>query len=111
MDEFIFIIFIQLLSYHRFFQYRNIERIVYPVVPPKVEYKLTNIGKTLDKVVYAICDWGGMNFWKKFLNRKMLKFKYIGKRRLNFERVIQSKASLSICYCGFKITLIVLSFF
>ena len=36
-----------------------IERIVYPVVPPKVEYKLTNIGKTLDKVVYAICDWGG----------------------------------------------------
>ncbi|WP_248498809.1 winged helix-turn-helix transcriptional regulator [Staphylococcus haemolyticus] len=35
-----------------------IERIVYPVVPPKVEYKLTNIGKTLDKVVYAICDWG-----------------------------------------------------
>ncbi|PTK36612.1 HxlR family transcriptional regulator [Staphylococcus hominis] len=58
MDEFIFIIFIQLFSHHRFFQYRNIERIVYPVVPPKVEYKLTNIGKTLDKVVYAICDWG-----------------------------------------------------
>nr|WP_270665791.1 winged helix-turn-helix transcriptional regulator [Staphylococcus hominis] len=62
MDEFIFIIFIQLFSYHRFFQYRNIERIVYPVVPPKVEYKLTNIGKTLDKVVYAICDWGGDEF-------------------------------------------------
>ncbi|KAF1683191.1 helix-turn-helix domain-containing protein [Staphylococcus sp. HMSC034C12] len=58
MDAFIFIIFIQLFSYHRFFQYRNIERIVYPVVPSKVEYKLTNIGKTLDKVVYAICDWG-----------------------------------------------------
>ena len=35
-----------------------IERIVYPVVPPKVEYKLSDIGKTLDKVVYAICDWG-----------------------------------------------------
>ena len=32
--------------------------LVYPVVPSKVEYKLTNIGKTLDKVVYAICDWG-----------------------------------------------------
>ncbi|MGS0643920.1 winged helix-turn-helix transcriptional regulator [Staphylococcus hominis] len=32
---------------------------VYPVVPSKVEYKLTNIGKTLDKVVYVICDWGG----------------------------------------------------
>lgn len=124
MDEFIFIIFNQLFSHPRFFQYKNvehhnkkfytskdlalsviggkwkipiiyqllqtevlrlsefekllpeinqrmlirqlrelehdkiIERIVYPVVPPKVEYKLTNIGKTLDKVVYAICDWG-----------------------------------------------------
>ncbi|GEP84680.1 putative transcriptional regulator [Staphylococcus piscifermentans] len=35
-----------------------IERKEYPVVPPKVEYKLTNIGRALDKVVYAICDWG-----------------------------------------------------
>lgn len=35
-----------------------IERVVYPVVPPKVEYKLTDIGKSLDTVVYAICDWG-----------------------------------------------------
>lgn len=37
---------------------RLIERIVYHVVPPKVEYKLTDVGRTLDKVVYAICDWG-----------------------------------------------------
>lgn len=35
-----------------------IERIVYQELPPKVEYKLTDIGKRLDKVVYAICDWG-----------------------------------------------------
>lgn len=35
-----------------------IERVVYPVVPPKVEYKLTDIGKSLDTVVYATCDWG-----------------------------------------------------
>ena len=27
-----------------------IERIIYPVVPPKVEYKLSDIGKELDKV-------------------------------------------------------------
>ncbi|MDS3950461.1 winged helix-turn-helix transcriptional regulator [Staphylococcus epidermidis] len=27
-----------------------IERIIYPVVPPKVEYKLSDIGKKLDKV-------------------------------------------------------------
>ena len=27
-----------------------IERIIYPVVPPKVEYKSSDIGKKLDKV-------------------------------------------------------------
>lgn len=35
-----------------------IKRIVYQELPPKVEYKLTDIGKRLDNVVYAICDWG-----------------------------------------------------
>ncbi|AMC01647.1 winged helix-turn-helix transcriptional regulator [Aerococcus viridans] len=35
-----------------------IERVVYQELPPKVEYKLTDIGKRLDNVVYAICDWG-----------------------------------------------------
>lgn len=43
-----------------------IERIIYPVVPPKVEYKLSNIGKKLDKVVYAICDWGD-EFFKEIV--------------------------------------------
>ncbi|PTI42043.1 transcriptional regulator [Staphylococcus succinus] len=39
-------------------QDKIIERTVYPVVPPKVDYTLTEIGLSLDKVVYAICDWG-----------------------------------------------------
>lgn len=39
-------------------QDKIIERTVYPVVPPKVDYILTDIGLSLDKVVYAICDWG-----------------------------------------------------
>ncbi|PTI68308.1 winged helix-turn-helix transcriptional regulator [Staphylococcus succinus] len=39
-------------------QDKIIERTVYPVVPPKVDYTLTDIGLSLDKVVYAICDWG-----------------------------------------------------
>lgn len=30
---------------------------VYPVVPPKVDYRLTEIGLKLDKVVFSICDW------------------------------------------------------
>lgn len=35
-----------------------ITRCVYPVVPPKVEYELSEIGHQLENVVTAICDWG-----------------------------------------------------
>lgn len=35
-----------------------VERTVYPVVPPKVDYKLTEIGHRLEPVVTSICDWG-----------------------------------------------------
>ncbi|PTG29063.1 transcriptional regulator [Staphylococcus capitis] len=35
-----------------------ITRTVYPIVPPKVEYRLTDIGLSLENVVYGICEWG-----------------------------------------------------
>lgn len=35
-----------------------ITRYVYPVVPPKVEYKLSEIGLLLEPVVTSICDFG-----------------------------------------------------
>lgn len=35
-----------------------ITRSVYPVVPPKVEYQLSEIGRLLEPVVTSICDWG-----------------------------------------------------
>lgn len=35
-----------------------ITRHVYPVVPPKVEYRLTEIGAQLAPVVSAVCAWG-----------------------------------------------------
>ena len=38
-------------------QDKILERPVYPVVLPKVDYKLTRIGLKLDKVVFSICDW------------------------------------------------------
>ncbi|WNS76796.1 helix-turn-helix domain-containing protein [Bacillus sp. DTU_2020_1000418_1_SI_GHA_SEK_038] len=38
-----------------------ITRVVYPVVPPKVEYQLSEIGLLLEPVVTSICDWG-VNF-------------------------------------------------
>ncbi len=35
-----------------------ISRTVYPVVPPKTEYRLTDFGKTLMPVLEAMCEWG-----------------------------------------------------
>ncbi|MGP3784191.1 winged helix-turn-helix transcriptional regulator [Paenibacillus sp. 1A_MP2] len=35
-----------------------ITRTVYPVVPPKVEYQLSEIGCLLESVVTSICEWG-----------------------------------------------------
>ncbi|MDR2044053.1 MAG: helix-turn-helix transcriptional regulator [Clostridium sp.] len=33
-------------------------RTVYPVVPPKVEYALTDLGLSLKPILFAIYDWG-----------------------------------------------------
>lgn len=33
-------------------------RTVYPVVPPKVEYKLNDFGKSFVPVLDAMCNWG-----------------------------------------------------
>ena len=35
-----------------------INRILYPVVPPKTEYSLTEQGKSLVPIVNAMSDWG-----------------------------------------------------
>lgn len=35
-----------------------ISRKVYPVVPPKTEYSLTDYGKTLFPILDAMCEWG-----------------------------------------------------
>lgn len=35
-----------------------INRVLYPVVPPKTEYSLTELGKTLVPIVEALCKWG-----------------------------------------------------
>ena len=35
-----------------------INRVVYPVVPPKTEYSLSEFGKTLIPILNAMCEWG-----------------------------------------------------
>lgn len=39
-------------------QDKLISRRVYPVVPPKTEYSLTDRGRTLIPVLDAMCGWG-----------------------------------------------------
>ncbi|MBU1305231.1 MAG: helix-turn-helix transcriptional regulator [Alphaproteobacteria bacterium] len=46
---------------------RNLERdglvtrTIYPEVPPRVEYKLTELGKTLQNPIMALWDWSAEN--------------------------------------------------
>ena len=35
-----------------------IEREVFPEVPPRVEYRFTDLGKTLDPIIKSMHDWG-----------------------------------------------------
>ena len=35
-----------------------VHRQVYPTVPPRVEYSLTDYGRSLKRALRAICDWG-----------------------------------------------------
>ncbi|MDR6784959.1 DNA-binding HxlR family transcriptional regulator [Pedobacter africanus] len=46
-------------------------RTIYPVMPPKVEYSLTEFGKTLIPVIAAIGNWG--DEYQDSLKRVILK--------------------------------------
>ncbi|MBQ8919600.1 MAG: helix-turn-helix transcriptional regulator [Acidaminococcaceae bacterium] len=39
-----------------------INRTLYPVVPPKTEYSLTELGETLVPIVVSLCKWGEYYF-------------------------------------------------
>lgn len=42
-------------------EHELISKIIYPVVPPKVEYSLTDFGKTLIPIISALGNWGDEN--------------------------------------------------
>lgn len=50
-----------------------IVRKVYPVVPPKVEYSLSDFGKTLLPILDVMCDWG-----RDYMERNEMKSKCSG---------------------------------
>jgi len=35
-----------------------IKRTIYPEVPPRVEYEITEFGRTLIPILQALCNWG-----------------------------------------------------
>lgn len=47
-----------------------IERQLYPDVPPRVEYSITDLGKTLLPHVEALIKWGHDNFEQIMINRQ-----------------------------------------
>lgn len=55
-----------------------IARKVYPVVPPKVEYRLTPIGSSLVPLIAQLTEWAQTNMQSIMKQRKTIKVK--GKR-------------------------------
>jgi DNA-binding HxlR family transcriptional regulator len=53
-----------------------IKRHVYPHVPPKVEYSITNYGRTLEPILEAMHEWGTKHKLHKMqkINQKTEKF-------------------------------------
>lgn len=42
-------------------EHELVSKIIYPVVPPKVEYSLTEFGESLIPVIVALGQWGDQN--------------------------------------------------
>ncbi len=42
-----------------------LDRREYPQIPPKVEYRLTERGRSLIPILYQMCDWGDKNRRRK----------------------------------------------
>jgi DNA-binding HxlR family transcriptional regulator len=54
-----------------------VKRTVHPVVPPKVEYSLTRLGRTLIEPLHALCRWSERHLAELQANRTRSKAKAI----------------------------------
>ena len=52
-----------------------VQRKVHPVVPPKVEYSLTRLGRTLIEPLHALCRWSEKHLAELEANRTQAKAK------------------------------------
>lgn len=43
-----------------------VKRVVYPEVPPKVEYSITEKGRSLYPILELMCEWGEKNIGDKY---------------------------------------------
>ncbi len=48
-----------------------VERIIYPEIPPRVEYFLTDKGKALQPIINLMRDWGTENLIKRELTQEV----------------------------------------
>lgn len=60
-----------------------IHREVYPVIPPKVEYSLTETGKSLIPVLLSMRDWGANYLRTKNLESSCFMMKKTGSASVN----------------------------
>jgi DNA-binding HxlR family transcriptional regulator len=56
-----------------------VQRSVYPVVPPRVEYSLTRLGRTLIEPLHALCRWSEKHLSELQANRARSKAKAASK--------------------------------
>ena len=45
------------LEHHGF-----VDRVFYPEIPPRVEYSVTKLGRTLHPIFKSVCNWAEKNF-------------------------------------------------
>ncbi len=54
-----------------------VQRKVHPVVPPKVEYSLTRLGRTLIEPLHALCRWSEKHLAELQANRARAKIRAV----------------------------------